>query len=103
MIGVGITLVSIVILLINRRADMSPIELQARPIILVALSVLLFALMIERLGLMPSAIVMTAIAAYADESMTIRTGIAIVLFVTCVAIGLFHFGFNIPAPLVKGF
>lgn len=62
-IGIGITLVSVVIFLIARRTDDTQIELQGRPIILVVISVLLFALMIERFGLLPSAIVMTAVAA----------------------------------------
>lgn len=102
-IGIGITLVSVVIFLIDRRTDDTQIELQGRPIILVVISVLLFALMIERFGLLPSAIVMTAVAAYADQSMSVRTSIVVVLFVTCVAVGLFHFGFNIPAPLFRGY
>ena len=77
-------------------------SLHWRPILLISLAVLAFALLFQRAGLLPAMAVLVVLAALASpESRRLETvGVGLVLFAFCV--GVFKYGLGMTFDVIRG-
>jgi hypothetical protein len=77
-------------------------SLHWRPILLISLAVLAFALLFQRAGLLPALVALVVLAALASpESRRLETvGVGVVLFAIC--IGAFKYGLGMTFDVIRG-
>lgn len=101
-VGVGIVAVSAILVL---RPPPPPAvgedapSIALRPLILLPTAVLVFALGLQRMGIVPTTLAMTLLICAADRHVTLGVTALVLILVVALAVGLFHFGFGIPVPL----
>lgn len=100
-VGIGIAAVAALILLRppGPDGDEPAPTLALRPLILLPAAVLIFALGLQRVGILPTTLAMTALICAADRHATPATTALVLVLAPALAAGLFRFGFGIPVPL----
>lgn len=72
-----------------------------QPLVMVALSVAVFALTIDHLGLLPAVMLMTLCAAFADNRLKLPGAVLLGGFLAALAILIFKVGLAIPVNIVE--
>lgn len=73
-----------------------------RALFLVSLSIVLFAVLVERVGLLPSVIVTALVACLADRASSLREAAILAVALAIGAWAIFVLGLQIPIPAVRG-
>lgn len=74
-----------------------------RALILLPLALVLFGILIERLGLVPALVVLIFGSAAAGKEFRLVEVCLLTIVLTGMAVGLFIWGLGLPFPLIKGF
>jgi hypothetical protein len=97
--GCGVVLVISALLRAAPRVD---VRIAWRPLIMIALSVAVFALSITSLGLLPAVMLMTLCAALAEGKLKLRGALLLGAVLAALAIMIFIVGLNIPVRVLRG-
>lgn len=77
------------------------IHVKFRPLIAISASILVFCLMIERLGILPSIMLMTIVASRADRNASPRTVAITGIVLVALAILIFKLGLGLSTPIIS--
>jgi len=102
-IGIGVTLFGLLLLLPALRRPGSLPSIEWRSFLTICLSVLAFALLIERLGLVPATIALTIVAAVAETKIRPLQVALLAAALSGIAVAVFTRGLGIPAPAFRWF
>lgn len=104
--AVGLICVGVAIALFDRDetglALPEEIRAQLRPLLAVLAAIALFALGIDRLGLMPTSALATFTASFAMRRISLVSRIVLSLVVMVICTAIFHFGLRLSVSLVGG-
>ena len=103
--AVGLICVGVAIALFDRDETglARPEEIaQLRPLLAVLGAIALFALGIDRLGLMPTSALATFTASFAMRRISLVSRIVLALVVMVICTAIFHFGLRLPVSLLGG-
>ena len=73
-----------------------------RPLVLITLSILVFGFLLERLGLVPTALAMFFVAAAAGREFRFREVLLLAVVMTAFSVLVFIWGLKLPYPLLPG-
>lgn len=73
-----------------------------RPLALITLSIVLFGLLLDRLGLIPASILMFFVAAAAGREFRFREVLVLAVAMTTFSVAVFIWGLKLPYPLLPG-
>lgn len=79
------------------------VEWSAKPISLIALSIVLFGFMVDRFGLIPALVVMFFTGALAGREFRVKEVLLLTVMMSLFAAGVFVYGLKLPYPLFGGF
>lgn len=101
MLGVILILLGCAIALQVVKSNGTPFgTVSLRAVLCIGLAPLLFALMIQGLGLIASVALTTVVACFSSRLMTLRISAVVVVTVTLVSVLIFHYLIALPVPLV---
>lgn len=98
LIGVGLVLI-----VRGLRTRGEPLQFLALPkLLLVLASPIVFGLAVRPLGLVPALVLTLLCASMADTAMPLKRRASMILAITVLCVAVFHYGLNLPFPLVTG-
>ncbi|HSE00515.1 MAG TPA: tripartite tricarboxylate transporter TctB family protein [Burkholderiales bacterium] len=74
-----------------------------KPLALIALSIVLFGLLLDRVGMVPAAVVTLVIAAAAGREFRWKEVILLAAVMTAFSVAVFSYGLKLPYPLLGGY
>lgn len=72
-----------------------------RPFLTISASILIFALIVEKFGLIPATVALTLVAAVADDRSRILPTVILAAALSAIAVGVFTQGLGIPIPAIR--
>lgn len=101
MVGLGIAFLALLVFLRGKGEDVQPNAPVLRPLLWVSAAIMIFTVLLERFGIVPTAIAMSILAIFADPRTGIKTALLVLALVVVLAVSIFHFGFRIPIPVLR--
>lgn len=95
-VGALLALLSLGILAELRTRGAERLRLPWRPLALITLALIVFALGVERLGIVPSTILLVLVGSFADRAMTLRRAATSALVLAALGYAVFILGFGLP-------
>ena len=74
-----------------------------KPLALIALSIVLFGFLIDRLGMIPALVVMFFVSAFAGREFRFKEVLLLAVLMSAFAAGVFVYGLKLPYPLFGSF
>jgi hypothetical protein len=108
LVGAGLAIMGLLQLAQNRRARLAGAQFisafpraEMRPLLFILGSILAFALLIDRFGLLPALAALVGISWFAERGGRNRTLLVVLLVIAALIIGIFYFGLGIRFRLVS--
>ncbi|HEY7742473.1 MAG TPA: tripartite tricarboxylate transporter TctB family protein [Burkholderiales bacterium] len=74
-----------------------------KPLALIALSIVLFGALLDRVGMIPAAVAAIVVAAAAGREFRLKEALILAVVMTALSVAVFIYGLKLPYPLLGGY